>query len=51
MLSLNLLMSFTSFETDDKSNEELAASAREYAEYLLFDHIESLPGRVISPIG
>jgi len=35
LIETDFLMPFTIFDTDDKSEEELVSSARQYAEYLL----------------
>jgi hypothetical protein len=38
-------MPFTIFDTDDKSEEELVESSRQYAEYLLSDKIPGFSSR------
>ncbi|BCG60017.1 hypothetical protein PUR_34420 [Paenibacillus sp. URB8-2] len=45
LIETELLMPFTIFDTDDKSEEELVASARQYEEYLLADEITRFPSR------
>ncbi|MCA0754241.1 NAD(P)H-dependent oxidoreductase [Paenibacillus sp. N4] len=45
LIGTQLLMPFTIFDTDDKSEEELVSSARQYSEYLLADKIASFQSR------
>lgn len=48
LIETDFLMPFTIFDTDHKSEEELALSSREYAEYLLSDNIARFPSRSFS---
>jgi len=48
LIETDFLMPFTIFDTDHKSNEELALSSREYVSYLLSDSIPRFPGRSFS---
>jgi glutathione-regulated potassium-efflux system ancillary protein KefG len=45
LIETDLLMPFTIFDTDDKSEGELVESSRQYAEYLLADKIPRFPSR------
>lgn len=45
LIETHFLMPFTLFDTDDKSDEELALSAKQYAEYILSEEIPTFPSR------